>query len=165
MAIGTMWWRLLPWERWMWWRLSIGSDPATKPRARAATHRARWVSSARGLADGETCVLQHPNIFPELLFPDRGEGRGEKRGNEGGASVAGALQSPMALTSPDFAGLVGICTDPQEKKTKRGGKKKGKIEALEEKKNKALLEYRRKQPAVFSKSAEAAKSAEECHKS
>lgn len=80
MAIGTMWWRLLPWERWMWWRLSKGSDPATKPRASAATHRARWASSARGLAGGETCVLQPPNIFPELLFPDRGRG-GAKGGD------------------------------------------------------------------------------------
>lgn len=58
----------------MWWRPSTapGSDPATKPRARAVIHKARWVSeaefrfkgSATGLK-GANCVLQPPNIFPE----------------------------------------------------------------------------------------------------
>lgn len=65
----------------MWWRLSIGSDPATKPRASAVIHKAKWVSEAefrfRGSATGlrgENCVLQPPNIFPE--WPDEASDEG-----------------------------------------------------------------------------------------
>lgn len=70
-AIGTMWWRLFPWERWMWCRLSTDSDPATNPRASAVIHKAKWASGAefqcKGSATGrrgDTCVLQPPNIVP-----------------------------------------------------------------------------------------------------
>lgn len=61
----------------MWWRLSTapGSDPATKPSARAVTHKARWASEAEFQFSGSamdlrgvSCVLHPPNIFPE--WPD-----------------------------------------------------------------------------------------------
>lgn len=59
----------------MWWRLSTGSDPATKPRASAVIHKAKCVSeaefrfkvSATGLVGGNR-VLQPPNIFPEWPY-------------------------------------------------------------------------------------------------
>lgn len=152
MAIGTMWWRLLPWERWMWWRLSTGSDPATKPRASAATHRARWASSARGLAGGETCVLQLPNIFPELLFPDGGEGwgvggRGSKVELRRREPFRAPWPSPLQ-TSPRSWAFAQI---RKEKKTRRDGKKNGEKSSSHDGggKNVASLECGRKQPAVF----------------
>ena len=81
-ATGTVWWRLFPWEWWLWRGASSAapdSDPATKPRATAPTHRAsrpardgwrRWLRfgplhSSPPVLEGATCVHQHPNIFPK----------------------------------------------------------------------------------------------------
>lgn len=101
----------------MWWRLSTapGSDPATKPRARAVIHKARWVREAefrfRGSSTGlwgANCVLQPPNIFPE--WPDEAS-------DQGGTSVE--PYSPILLTLPNLTMARDTRTDPQRKMKKK----------------------------------------------
>lgn len=78
------------------------SEPATKPRASAVIHKAKWVSEAefrfRGSATGlrgENCVLQPPNIFPE--WPNEAS-------DEGGTSVS--------LRAPYFSPYqISLCTE------------------------------------------------------
>lgn len=78
------------------------SEPATKPRASAVIHKAKWVSEAefrfRGSATGlrgENCVLQPPNIFPE--WPNEAS-------DEGGTS--------MSLRAPCFSPYqILLCTE------------------------------------------------------
>ena len=92
-----------------------GSDPATKPRARAVIHKARWVSEAecrfRGSATGlrgANCVLHPPNIFPE--WPDEAS-------DQGGTSVS--LRAPYFSPCQNLTLPRDTCTDPQRKKKKR----------------------------------------------
>lgn len=91
-----------------------GSDPATKPRARAVIHKARWVSEAeflfRGSATGfrvENCVLHPPNIFPE--WPDEAS-------DQGGTSVS--LRAPYFSPCQNLTLPRDTRTDPQRKKKK-----------------------------------------------
>lgn len=97
------------------WCTAPGSDPATKPRARAVIHKARWDreaglrfgGSATGLR-GENCVLQPPNIFPEWPV---------EASDQGGTSVS--LYSPILLWQ------ISLCPErpSHRSKEKEGGKK------------------------------------------
>jgi len=102
------------------WCTAPGSDPATKPRARAVIHKARWVreaelrfgGSATGLR-GENCVLQPPNIFPEWPV---------EASDQGGTSVS--LYSPILLTLTNLTmpreTLAQIQRERRGEKAKRG---------------------------------------------
>lgn len=105
----------------MWWRLSTapGSDPATKPKARAVIHKARWVSEAefrfRGSATGlrgVNCVLQPPNIFPE--WPDEASDRG-------GTSVSFTAHTSH-LAKSHYAQRLLLQIHREKKSTKKGKK-------------------------------------------
>lgn len=104
----------------MWWRFSTvpGSDPATKPRARAVIHKARWVSEAefrfRGSATGlrgANCVLQPPNIF--LEWPD------EASDQEGTSVSLTAPYSPPSLISLNPETLAQIRKERRRRKKKK----------------------------------------------
>lgn len=103
----------------MWWRLSTapGSDPATKPRARAVIHKARWASEAelrfRGSATGlrgAKCDLQPSNIFPE--WPDVASDRG---------GTCGEPHSPilLLLALPNLNMPRDTRTDPEKEKKRK----------------------------------------------
>lgn len=132
----------------MWWRLSTapGSDPATKPRARAVIHKARWVSEAefrfRGSATGlggANCVLQPPNIFPE--WPDEAS-------DQGGTSVS--------LTAPYFSPCqISLCPETlaqihreRRRKKKEAKRTPHKMSVVGEKKPLAVLHRVRKSVAA-----------------